>query len=126
MFLVAGSNGLELLGIIFIFILILVASYYTTKWISKSDLVNRSAKNITVLETYRISQGNVIQIVRTGKKYIVIGVSKDRIEMLTELSEDEYEEQISVTNQEMKFQDVLSLVKKETFGRKNKKTKSKE
>ncbi|HAU85679.1 MAG TPA: hypothetical protein DCW90_09285 [Lachnospiraceae bacterium] len=126
MFLVAGSSGLELLGIIFIFILILVACYYTTKWISKSDLVNRSAKNITVLETYRISQGNVIQIVRTGKKYIVIGVSKDHIEMLTELSEDEYEEQINLTNQDLKFQDVLSLVKKETFGRKNKKTKSKE
>ena len=126
MFLVAGSSGFELLGMIFIFILILVACYYTTKWISKSDLVNRSAKNITVLETYRISQGNVIQIVRTGKKYIVIGVSKDHIEMLTELSEDEYEEQINLTNQDLKFQDVLSLVKKETFGRKNKKTKSKE
>lgn len=122
MFLIADPRGFfELLGITLIFLLILVASYYTTKWIGKSDLVNRSAKNIAVLETYRISPGKVIQIVRTGKKYIVIGVTKDHIEVLTELSEDEYEEPASITNQELKFQDVLSLVKKETFGRKNKK-----
>lgn len=122
MFLLAGSNGYwELLGSILIFILILVACYYTTKWISKSDIVNRSVKNISVLETYRIAPGKVIQVVKTGKKYIVIGVTKDHIEMLTELSEEEYEEEVSDTNQDFKFQDVLSLVKKETFGRKNKK-----
>lgn len=122
MFLLAGSNGvLELFGVMIIFILILVACYYTTKWISKSDIVNRSAHNISVLETYRIAPGKVIQIVKTGKKYIVIGVSKDHIDMLTELSEDEYEETKIVPNQDFKFQDVLSIVKKETFGRKNKK-----
>lgn len=122
MFLLAGSNPVwELLGSILIFVLILVACYYTTKWISKSDIVNRAVKNITVLETYRIAPGKLIQIVKTGKKYIVIGVTKDHIEMLTELSEEEYEEHISDTSQDFKFQDVLSLVKKETFGRKNKK-----
>lgn len=122
MFLLAGSNGiLELFGVIIIFVLILVASYYTTKWVAKSDLANRGAKNIVVLETYRIAPGKVIQIVKTGKKYIVIGVSKEHIEMLTELSSDEYEETKGVTNQDFKFQDVLSLVKKETFGRNNKK-----
>lgn len=122
MLLLAGSNSvLELIGVIIIFVLILVACYYTTKWVAKSDLANRGAKNIAVLETYRIAPGKVIQIVKTGKKYIVIGVSKEHIEMLTELSEDEYEETKVVTNQDFKFQDVLSKIKEETFGRNNKK-----
>lgn len=124
MFLLAGSNGIvELFGAIVLFILILVASYYTTRWIGKSELANHGSKNIAVLETYRIAPGKVIQIVKTGKKYIVIGVSKEHIEMLTELSEDEYEETKVVTNQDFKFQDVLSIVKKETFGRNKKKDK---
>jgi len=123
MFLLADSiNGsLELLGMLIIFILILVATYYTTKWIGKSDIVNGSARNIIVLETYRISPGKVIQIVKTGKKYLVIGVTKEHIEMLTELSEDEYDEQPIVTKKELKFQDVLLKVKNEAFKKRNKK-----
>ncbi|SES62940.1 flagellar biosynthetic protein FliO [[Clostridium] polysaccharolyticum] len=125
MFLLAGSNGndfFELLGIMLIFVLIIVACYYTTKWIGKTNLVNRSAKNITVLETYHNAPGKVIQVVKAGKKYIVIGVTKEHMEMLTELSEDEYEEQqVSEAIEEFKFQDVLLKIKNETFGRKNKK-----
>lgn len=120
MFLLAGQSGFwELLGAILIFVLILVACYYTTKWIGKSNFANRSVKNIAVLETYQIAPGKVIQIVKTGSKFIVIGVTKDNINMLTELSEDEYEAQVNVTNQNFKFQDVLSIIKKETFGRNN-------
>lgn len=122
MFLLTGQSGYwELLGMILIFVLILVASYYTTKWIGKSNFVNRSVKNIAVKETYQIAPGKVIQIVKAGSKYIVLGVTKDHINMLTELSEEEYIEQETITNQNSKFQDVLSAVKKETFGRNRKK-----
>ncbi len=122
MFLMADSNGiLQLLGMSCIFVLILVACYYTTKWIAKADIVNKSVKNIAVLETYRISPGKVIQIVKTGKKYIVIGVTKEHIEMLTELSEDEYEQIPREESPDLRFQEVLSVVKKETIGTKNNK-----
>jgi len=122
MFLLAGSNGvLELFGMIIIFILILVACYYTTKWVGKNDLINRTARNISILETYRIAPTKHIQIVKVGKKLLVVGVTKEHIEMLTELSEDEYEEVRMETNQEFKFQDVLSLVKKRHSGDKSKK-----
>ena len=97
MFLLTGQSGYwELLGMILIFVLILVASYYTTKWIGKSNFVNRSVKNIAVKETYQIAPGKVIQIVKAGSKYIVLGVTKDHINMLTELSEEEYIEQETI------------------------------
>lgn len=122
MFLLAGSSGvLELFGVIIVFILILVACYYTTKWVGKNDLVNHAARNVSVLETYRIAPTKHIQVVRVGKKLLVIGVTKEHIEMLTELSEDEYEEIRTETNQDFKFQDVLSLVKKRHSGDKSKK-----
>lgn len=122
MFLLAGSSGvLELFGVIIVFILILVACYYTTKWVGKNDLINHAARNISVLETYRIAPTKHIQVVRVGKKLFVIGVTKEHIEMLTELSEDDYEEIRTETNQDFKFQDVLSLVKKRHSGDKSKK-----
>ncbi len=47
-----------------------------------------AGRNIEVIETYRISSNRFIAIVRTGSKYIVLGVGKDNINMLSEIPED--------------------------------------
>lgn len=127
MFLLAGSSGIfELFGMIIIFILVLVACYYTTKFVGKADLSNHAARNIKVLETYKIAPSKYIQVIKVGSKRIVIGVTKDHVEMLTELSDDEYEDVKIETNQDFKFQDVLSVINKRHSGDKSKRTKSKE
>ena len=43
-------------------------------------------KNIEVVESYRIAPSKFIAIVRTGSKYLVIGVGKDEISKLSEQS----------------------------------------
>ena len=49
------QNVLQLLGLLIILILILVATYYVTKWIGKSGAIQNQAKNIKVIETFRIA-----------------------------------------------------------------------
>lgn len=120
--LLTGTNGvLELFGSILIFILVLVACYYTTKWIGKTELLNHPAANISVLETYRIAPGKVIQIVKTGEKYIVIGVTKDHIEKLAELSKEEYTEKVQISKPDGQFGDILTKTMKDTFEKMKKK-----
>ncbi len=47
------------------------------------------AKNMTVIDTMRISPSQCIQIVRIGEQYLAIAVSKDQVTLLTKLDEDE-------------------------------------
>lgn len=83
------ENVLQLIGLIIIFVVILIATYFTTRWIGSTNLGKGNNRNITVVETYKISQNKYIQIVKVGEKYVVIGISKDHIEYLTELGKDQ-------------------------------------
>lgn len=73
-------------------------------------------KNIQVVETFRVSNNKFIQIIQVGKKYLVISVCKDVVNILTELTEGELvwkpsqEENRGVKVNES-FQDVLSRLK---------------
>ncbi len=73
-------------------------------------------KNIQVVETFRVSNNKFIQIIQVGKKYLVISVCKDVVNILTELAEEELvwkpsqEENRGVKVNES-FQDVLSRLK---------------
>lgn len=94
MYLLAGGlstaeNIMQLLSIIIVFVLILIAAYFTTRFVGKSSITQPKTKNIKVIETYRLAPNRFIQIIKVGEKYIVIGVGKDNIEMLIELKEEQ-------------------------------------
>ena len=55
-----GSNILQLLGVIIVFLLVLAATYYITKWIAKSGVVQPQSKNIKVIETFKIAPNTYI------------------------------------------------------------------
>ncbi len=84
----AGGGLLDLVVIIIVFIGILVAAYFVTKWVSTSGLNMQKTKNIKVLEVFRLNQSKYIYIVEMGNKVVALGVSKDHIECLTELDRD--------------------------------------
>ncbi len=108
-----GESLLELLGVIVIFIVVLVACYLTTKFIAGKQLKQKSSGNIQLIETYSIAQNRCLQLLRIGKKYVVISVTKDNVSLLAELSEDEL---VLVENgnaqSQVSFKDVLSRMLK--------------
>lgn len=77
--------------------------------ISRTEQPAGSRRNITVIETFKLTTNKYIQIVKAGEKYLVIGIAKDTITMLTELSEEEiqFAEEAGPT----KFQDILEKAK---------------
>lgn len=111
------ESALKLVGALIVFILILMASYIVTKWIGKGSLLKYGTSNIKVIETFRLSQNNLIQIVKIGTKYIALGISKEHIEVLTELGEDELDlfspEHSQASNgTNINFKEVLSRITK--------------
>ncbi|WP_162300652.1 flagellar biosynthetic protein FliO [Anaerosacchariphilus polymeriproducens] len=108
------NNIFQLLGVLLIFIFVLAVTYWTTRWIAKYQQAQVFHKNIKPIETFRVTNGKFIQILKVGEKYIVVAVCKDTITMLTELKEDEVME-IPLEmkqNTNLNFQQVLEDIKK--------------
>lgn len=106
----------QLIGILLIFLFVLVITYFTTRWIAQYQQGMVKNKNIQVVETFRVSNNKFIQIIQVGKKYLVISVCKDVINILTELREEELvwkpsQEQSQGIKANESFQDVLGRLK---------------
>lgn len=93
MILLEISSGWEsffqLIGVLFIFLFVLVITYFTTKWIAGYQKGAMYNKNIKVIETFRVNNNKFIQIIQIGEKYLAISVCKDTINVLTELTEEQ-------------------------------------
>lgn len=103
------NNILQLIVTLFVFVLVLALTYFVTKWIAKSGAMQSHAKNIKVIETYKIAPSKYIQIIQIGKKQYAIGVTKEQITFLSELEEDQLEipEEFGNTVGDTSFKEVM-------------------
>lgn len=110
------SSFMQLLGVLLIFLFVLALTYVTTKWIANYQKGKSYNKNLRVIETLRLSQNKYIQIVEAGDVYLVIGIGKEEITMLTTLTEEQLKD---LDTYEVKkqaeagenFQDILNKIK---------------
>ncbi len=111
-----ASSVAQLFTVLVLFILVLVATYYVTKWIAKYQKGSTFTANMEIMETCRLSSTKYLQIVRVVNKYMVIAVCKDTVTVLTELSEDEYEPPVLKSSDPVdfskEFEKVLEKFKK--------------
>ena len=105
-----ADNGARLITAFFIFLLVLAVTWVVTKWIAGFQKGRMSSGNIEIVETCCLSQTKYIQIIRGGSRYLVIGVCKDSITMLTSMEEDELNLEEAEKKQET-FQEVFQRVK---------------
>ena len=101
----------QFLTVIFLFIVILVLTYFTTRFIAGYQKNHSVNTNIESVEVMRLSPSQYVQIIRIGKKYVAIAVSKDSIEKLCERSSEDVEA-ISQEEPSMNsFRDVMDKIK---------------
>ncbi|MBR6159125.1 MAG: flagellar biosynthetic protein FliO, partial [Lachnospiraceae bacterium] len=79
----------QFLTVILVFVLVLALTYFTTRFVGSYQKTKSIGRNFEVIETYRITNGKYLQIVRVGEKYMVIGVGKDNITGICELSAED-------------------------------------
>lgn len=99
---------MQLFVLVIVFGIVLAATYYVTKWIAKSGMIQAQAKNIKVQETFKIATGKYVQIIQLGTKFYAIGVTKEQITFLTPLEEDQLDlEPNCVLNQKKSFKELF-------------------
>lgn len=114
------DNFLQCIAVIFVFVLILVAAYFVSRWIGTTGMSQYQDKNIRIIEGCRVGQNKMVQIVKVGKKYFVLGIGKDEITCLGEVKEED----LAITEDEIKplpeFKEILAKVKEKIRTKKNK------
>ncbi len=79
----------QMLTLLFIFVVVLALTYFTTRFIAGYQKGKGLERNIEVIETYKVTSNKYIQIIRTGDKYFAVGIGKDEIHMLTEIDPEQ-------------------------------------
>ena len=74
---------------ILIFLFVLVLTYFTTRFVGKFQQTRLGYRNFESIESFRITNGKYLQLVRVGSKYVVIGIGKDSVTKICELSEED-------------------------------------
>ena len=106
----------KLIALLIVFILILVASYYATKWYAKTGMLNNRTQNIHIVESFAMGPGKQICILRLGEKYIAVAVCKDQIVYLTEIPEEQLSLELPKP-ENGNFKDVFGKMLKQQFQR---------
>ena len=105
------DSVVQFLTLLIIFAFVIAITYFTVRWISKVQQGQSKCSNIEIIETKRITNNKYLQIIRAGDKYMLIGIGKDEISMISELNEDELIFTSHEVSSNMNFKDVLSKVK---------------
>ena len=78
----------QLITVLLIFAFVLTITALTTRWIGNYQKIKRDGSNIEVIETRKVSQNGFVEIVRIGDKYFALGIGKDNISTISEISKD--------------------------------------
>lgn len=107
----AWDNFIQLIGLVILLIVILIATYYTTRFVGNVKLGQMKNSNFKLIDAYRISPNKVVQIVKIGNKYIVLGIGKDTINFITELDEEQVTVRDYQTREKVSFTQLLDKVR---------------
>ncbi len=106
----SSNSTWKLVGLILLCVIIIVACYYTTRFIGrKSQGVQVSGgKNIKAIETMRVTQNKYLQLVKCGDKYLLISVTKDNISLISEIDGDSIITEKSGNGPHKSFKEIIT------------------
>jgi flagellar protein FliO/FliZ len=105
------DNFLQLVGLVILLIIILIAAYYTSKFVGGIKLGQVKNSNFQVIDSYRISPNKALQIIKIGNKFIVISINKDTVNYITELNESDILTQDLNSKERQSFKHILEKLR---------------
>ncbi len=106
-----GKNILELILLLGIFVLILVACVWTTRFVAGHQMQRGRNSNFKPIETYQITQNRYLHLVQIGTRYFVVSVTKENISLIAELNEEEIVAKPEAPGKQRSFKEILSEFK---------------
>ncbi len=92
MIILSTSAYAQLITVLVVFVVVLAVTAVVTKWLANYQRGQNSGRNIEVIETTHIANNKWMQIVRVGKTFKVLAVSKDSVTYLGDIDPSELKE----------------------------------
>jgi len=106
-------EGIVQLIVVFImFLFVLALAYLAARVAGRFQGNIQSKSNIKVLESARVANNKYIQLVKLGDRYFAVGIGKDTITYLAELSQDDLNLERINDPSRGSFKDILSQLQK--------------
>lgn len=80
---------LQPIGILILFFIILYMAYLASRYAVRLQGGGSPGRNMQIIEAISVGPQKTLQLVRVGGTYMVVGVSRDKITYLCEVSEEE-------------------------------------
>jgi len=84
------ENLFKLIGLLVVFVVIIVACYYVTRLVGTRQLQKAGKSNFKILDSYKLGPNQILAIVEVGERYFCIGITKEQISMISELSASDF------------------------------------
>ena len=102
-----AESFVQFLTVFLVFLLVLALTYFTTRFVGSFQKKASFNRNFEAIETIRITNGKYLQLVRVGRKYVVIGIAKDSVNLITEVSEDDVDLSYDKPQATEAFRDIM-------------------
>ena len=102
---------LELMSVLLIFVAVLGATLFVTKWIAGYQKQQSMNGNIELLDAARLNGNKYIQLVRIGETYVAVAVCKDTVTTLAQIPAKEIKQLEQKGNGG--FGEILARLKKQ-------------
>lgn len=111
------ESFLQLISVLFIFALVLLITYYTTRWVGSYQKIRMKSKNLQIIESLSAGNNKTICLLKAGTEYLVVAIGKDEIHPLATLKEEQLtdlsflSEGVEVMPGGESFQEILGQLK---------------
>lgn len=103
-----GKSVAELIFLLVVFALVLAACIVTTRFIAGHQMQRSRNSNFKPLETYQVAQNRYLHLVQIGSRYFVVSVTKESINFIAEMKEDEIVVKPEKSGLQRSFKEILS------------------
>jgi flagellar protein FliO/FliZ len=105
----------QVFSLLIIFMGVLFLAYYSTKMIASARHYGRKNSNIHFIENFSMGQNSHLRLVKVANKTILIAVSKENITFITEVDEDQLndEEKTDTVSNKTKFDKYFNIFSKD-------------
>ena len=75
--------------ILLMVVLVAVLAYYTTRLLGSARMGKFGRRNLQIVESMGVGPQVFVHVLRVGKKYVLVGVTKNHVSQLSELAEED-------------------------------------
>ena len=79
----------QFFSILLMVLIVAGMAYFSTKLLARGGRIRSAKRNLEVTESAGVGTQAMVQIIRAGNRYYLVGVTKERVSMLAELDEEQ-------------------------------------